>query len=129
MSLLSDLMTDTLDAGYADAAARRGGPRTPRPGAGLVAGVVLVGFLFTVAVLDVRDRALGAGSGRQALVDEVVRRTEAADRSAAELVRLRGEITRPAGTRWHSAAVPRSPIWTHWSSRPARCRSRVRAWW
>jgi uncharacterized protein YlxW (UPF0749 family) len=94
MSLLSDLMTDTLDAGYAEAAARRGAPRPPRPGAGLVAGVVLVGFLFAVAVLDVRDRALGAGSARQALVDEVVRRTGAADQAASELVRLRGEITR-----------------------------------
>jgi uncharacterized protein YlxW (UPF0749 family) len=94
MSLLSDLMTDTLDAGYAEAAARRGGPRTPRPRAALVAGVVLVGFLLSVAVLDVRDRALGAGSAREALVDEVVRRTEAADTSASELVRLRSEINR-----------------------------------
>lgn len=107
MSLLTDLLADPLDRGYAEAAARRGG-RPGRPaGAALLLGLVVIGLLLATAAAQVRSRGGESGSGRSALVAEVEQRTAATDRLAAEVADLRAEITafRRAGLASSDAAA------------------------
>jgi len=94
MSLLSRLMDNTIDEGYAEAAERRGEKRSRPAGAGLLVGLVIVGLLLSAAVVGARERASGANVERRALVAEVERRTAKADKDAAELLGLRLEISR-----------------------------------
>ncbi len=100
MSLLADLMSNTLDAGYAEAAARRvgggdGAGRHPRSrGIALFTGLVLIGGLLAAAAAEARDRGGAANGARLALVAEVTRRSTAADRAAADLVGLRQQIAK-----------------------------------
>jgi uncharacterized protein YlxW (UPF0749 family) len=103
-SLLEHLLTDHLDAGYAEAAARRGevgggGPRPTRSrGAqlALAAGLLLVGFLLAAAYRSTAQQAPDSERARQALVRDVesgTARSDALQRSAealaAQLVRER----------------------------------------
>ncbi|MGH3646854.1 MAG: DUF881 domain-containing protein, partial [Micromonosporaceae bacterium] len=91
--LLSDLFTDPLDPGYADAAARRreqgeaASPRRPLGRAGTAAVLVAFGFLVAVAYQDVAEGAPEAARARARLVDEVVREraeSESLERRAAK---------------------------------------------
>jgi uncharacterized protein YlxW (UPF0749 family) len=94
MSLLTDLMEHSLDAGYADAAARRraGEPhRTSRWV--LVTGVAGVGLLLAVAAAQTHSRASAAAQTRDALVAEIDDRSAANDRLAASLDRRRAQVT------------------------------------
>jgi uncharacterized protein YlxW (UPF0749 family) len=94
VTLLSELMVDTLDAGYAEAAARRGTAPARSSRVGVVVGLVLTGLLLAAAVTEVRERQSGANAVREQLVKEAEARTAAADRAAADLVRLRAQISR-----------------------------------
>jgi uncharacterized protein YlxW (UPF0749 family) len=87
-SLLNNLLTDHLDAGYAEAAARRaeraahGEPAPERPGptrALLGVGLLLIGFLLAVAYRDTARQGPDSGRTRQALVRDVERGTATSD--------------------------------------------------
>lgn len=100
MSLLVDMMTNTLDEAYADAARRRaegesptsGGPATeqvPLPRR-LVALVLLValGLVTGIAAAQVRRRDAAQDQGRAALAADVRARTTATDALAREAAAL-----------------------------------------
>lgn len=95
MSLLTDLMTHSLDAGYADAAARRAaGEARTTPRWVLVAGLAAVGLLLASSAALTHSRASSAAQTRDALVAEVESRSAANDRLAAALDRRRADVTR-----------------------------------
>ena len=103
MSLLVDMMTNTLDEAYAERAARTRAPRgagqgpAPRGRRAVTAlALVAVGAVSTAAVTQVRDREQDEGGLRRQLAAEALERTAqsaALDRRAqalrAELPRLR----------------------------------------
>ena len=105
MSLLVDMMANTLDEAYAErAAARTGGPASGGPASARrpgpdrrrlwpLAGLVAVGLLTGTAVASVRDRAVADAGLRAGLVAEVIERTERGDALAAQAARLRDEVT------------------------------------
>jgi uncharacterized protein YlxW (UPF0749 family) len=106
MSLLVDMMTNTLDESYADAARRRVGEQGERlpgqggddrrgPGRRLTAAVLLVGLgvVTGTAAAQVRSRAAAAGTVRAQLVGEVQHRTSDSDALAAQAARLRREVS------------------------------------
>jgi uncharacterized protein YlxW (UPF0749 family) len=103
MSLLVDVMTNTLDEGYAERAARRAGAAggagpAPTPAAGapgrLVGALVLVllGVLTGTAVAHVRDRAAAGEGLRAGLAGEVQERSRESDRLAAEVAQQRADV-------------------------------------
>ena len=105
MSLLVDMMANSLDEAYAErAAARTGGPdsgeqaseRSFRPVRRRrlwpLAGLVAVGALTGTAVASVRDRAAADAGLHDGLVAQVVERTERGDALAAQAARLRNEV-------------------------------------
>ncbi|HVM27594.1 MAG TPA: DUF881 domain-containing protein [Mycobacteriales bacterium] len=102
MSLLVDVMTNTLDEAYAARAAQKRGtgggssapaPRGARPGR--LPGVlvlVLLGLLTGTAVAHVRDRAQAAEGLRSDLAEEVRGRSAETDRLEAAAAALRSEV-------------------------------------
>ena len=96
MSLLTDLMTNTVDGGYAEATARR--RAAGQPAARVLTtpvvfvGLLLVGLLLATAAAQVRNRASAVDTARAALVAQVRERTAATDRLAADVERLRADI-------------------------------------
>ncbi|MGI8534913.1 MAG: DUF881 domain-containing protein [Mycobacteriales bacterium] len=103
MSLLVDMMTNTLDEAYAERAARRAGQRPPMPprtsrrgrsrGAGAVLLLVGLGLLTGTAIAQVRVRQ-EAGTGLRAdLAEEVRARTAKSDELAARTDDLRAQVT------------------------------------
>lgn len=94
MSLLVDVMTHTLDEGYAERATRRGDrPPAGRSGRAVVAlTLVLLGVVTGTAVAHVRERADAARGLRESLVEQVRDRSEESDRLAAEAAALRTEV-------------------------------------
>lgn len=109
MSLLVDMMTNTLDASYADAAARRtaravsagsaAGDGTAPGGPSLrsrVTAVVLLlalGLVTGTAAAQVRKRDAAGSTLRAQLAGDVQRRTADSDDLAAQAARLRQEVT------------------------------------
>ena len=101
MSLLVDMMRDTLDQGYAERAARRRTPGTAAPvprrrkQAGLtsLAALVALGALTGTAVAQVRDRSAADQGLRGRLTAEVAERTRQSDALAAQVARLRDEVS------------------------------------
>ncbi len=102
MSLLVDMMTNTLDEAYAERAARRTGPQPPVApltstrargrGAGAVTVLVALGVLTGTAVAQVRERQ-EAGTGlRGELAKEVRARTARSDELAARTDDLRAQV-------------------------------------
>lgn len=101
MSLLVDMMTNTLDASYAEAAQRRagaapgsGGAGSGRARSGVVSVVLLLvlGLVTGVAAAQVRKRAAAGGTLRAQLVAEVHRRTSESDALATQAARLRRSV-------------------------------------
>ena len=94
MSLLVDVMTHTLDSGYAEAARRReqqcGQPRGGR--LSVLVLLVLLGALSGTAAAQVRARSGELDVVRAGLVREVERRTGGSDALAAEVARLRAQV-------------------------------------
>jgi uncharacterized protein YlxW (UPF0749 family) len=102
MSLLVDMMTNTLDESYADAARRRAGEAAARAESGAaaeptplgrraVAGVLLValGLVTGTAAAQVRKRQAAGSTVRAQLVAEVHRRTADSDALAEQAAGLR----------------------------------------
>ncbi|MDQ1625582.1 MAG: hypothetical protein QOJ49_1080 [Actinomycetota bacterium] len=94
MSLLTHLTENALDAGYAEAAARRQPGQPSRPGWLLAAGLIAVGVLLTTAAAQVRDRAPATAQARAQLSREIDARTAATDALQARVQQLRAAVTR-----------------------------------
>jgi uncharacterized protein YlxW (UPF0749 family) len=101
MSLLVDMMADTLDQGYAERAARaeqgrsEGQPSRPRrrQRLGPLLGILAVGVLTGTAVAEVRDRSVADQDLRGELAAEVAQRTRDSDELAGRASALRDEVT------------------------------------
>jgi uncharacterized protein YlxW (UPF0749 family) len=95
MTLLTGLMDNALDEGYAQAAARRaaGEARPARASWLLLVGLVAVGMLLATAAAQVRSRAPAAAEARAALASEIQDRTAVADRLERDLDRLRASVS------------------------------------
>jgi uncharacterized protein YlxW (UPF0749 family) len=98
-SLLDDVLAETLDPAYAQAAAARGaGEPTParRSRARLLVALVMVVAGLLVAVTY--DQAAATAQGRQqiraALIEDIQRSSDAGDELTAELEELRVEVAR-----------------------------------
>src|SRR5687768_15314973 len=94
MSLLTNLIENSLDEGYAEAAARRdpGSGSSGRNGWVLAVGVAMIGLLLATAAAQVRERAPGAAQARDALTAEIAQRTAATDQLDDELKQLRAAV-------------------------------------
>ncbi|MBK5307825.1 MAG: DUF881 domain-containing protein [Frankiaceae bacterium] len=106
MSLLVDMMTNTLDESYAEAARRRagdGGPLVDEPGFGplpsaagrratAVVLLVALGVVTGTAAAQVRQRDAAAGTVRAQLVREVASRTADSDALAEQTATLRRAV-------------------------------------
>lgn len=99
-SLLDDVLAETLDPAYAQAAEARAaaGPATAAPrwrGAVLVAlTMVVAGVLAAVTYDQAAARVQGRQDIRATLVDDIRAESDASDELAAELERLRAEVGR-----------------------------------
>ena len=102
MSLLVDMMANTLDEAYAERARSSGSGagvppdpsshRTSRRRLGPVAGLLAVGLLTGTAVAQVRARQTGTSDVRSGLAQEVRDRTARSDELAARAAELRDEV-------------------------------------
>jgi uncharacterized protein YlxW (UPF0749 family) len=97
-SLLDDVLAETLDPAYAQAAARRAGePQPGRPVRGrlLVASTMVVAGLLAAVTYD---QAAATAQGRQpvraALIEDIQLSSDAGDELTAELEELRVEVAR-----------------------------------
>jgi uncharacterized protein YlxW (UPF0749 family) len=92
MSLLNDIFAKPLEPGYEDAAARRraaGEKPTPKGtwrSPALALGLVALGLLLTMAVVQVRNTASVVSSERQGLIEQI-------HGEDARVSRLQGEVT------------------------------------
>ncbi|WP_157740777.1 DUF881 domain-containing protein [Jiangella sp. DSM 45060] len=100
MSLLNDLFAKPLDPGYEDAAARRraAGERPTSKGTwrspALAIGLVALGLLLTMSVLQVRNTASVVSSERQGLIEQIHNEDERVSRLQGEVGSLESEIGR-----------------------------------
>jgi uncharacterized protein YlxW (UPF0749 family) len=100
MQLLTDLMEDSLDLGYAEAAARRSAAGEEQPQApwrrhvlvGL--GLLVVGALLATAAAATRARSGSVERAREALEQQILDRQDANERREARLTEQRLEVTR-----------------------------------
>ena len=103
MSLLNDMMANTLDEAYAQRAARKAGeqeaggaaaspPRRLGRTLGGAAALLAVGLLTGTAIDQVRARQDATTGLRAELADEARERAAEADRLAAQAERLRAEV-------------------------------------
>ena len=98
MSLLVDMMADTLDQGYAErAAGRKPAPARPtgrrrRTRVAPLLGLVAIGMLTGTAVAQVRERSADDQGLRGQLTAEVAARTSQSDALAARAARLRERV-------------------------------------
>jgi uncharacterized protein YlxW (UPF0749 family) len=95
-SLLDDVLAETLDPAYAQAAARRAGRPQPAPRA---RGRLLIALTMVVAgvlVAVTYDQAAATAQGRQqvrtALIEDIQRSSDAGDELTAELEELRIQV-------------------------------------
>jgi uncharacterized protein YlxW (UPF0749 family) len=97
MSLLSDLVENSLDEGYAQAATRRS-PALGSHGSGsrravaLLLGFGLAGLVLAAAAAHTRASAPSSAVERAALVERIGAQTERADALQRQLERLRAEV-------------------------------------
>lgn len=96
MSLLTNLMENSLDEGYAEAAARRPADAVPRPARRpsvlLLGGLLAVGLLLSTAAVQERARASSTAEARTALVGEIQQRNSANDKLERGLERDRAGV-------------------------------------
>jgi uncharacterized protein YlxW (UPF0749 family) len=95
--LLTQIMTNTLDADYETVAVSRGGPREPAGGlrgrAGLLAVVVAFGGLLGVSALRTEQTAPQRAAERAELIDRIHEGQQKLDTLHADIASLQGAIT------------------------------------
>lgn len=96
MLLLTSLVEDSLDQGYARAAARRRAGAGPAAGRHLVlaVGLLVVGLLLATAAAQTRARSSTVAEADAALVAEIQDRQAANDRRESRLERVRATVSR-----------------------------------
>ncbi len=103
MVLLTTLVENSLDEGYARAAARRreGAPPARHGQVILMAGLLAIGLLLATAAAQTRDRASATAQARTALASEIEDRTAANERLERTLAGQRSAVSaaRRAGLR------------------------------
>jgi uncharacterized protein YlxW (UPF0749 family) len=118
-SLLDQVLAETLDPAYAQAAearaartaadpaaaARRAARRFPRGRVLVALTLVLAGFLGTVTYREAAAGAQGRQQVREALIDDVNRQSAATDDLAAQLEELTAEVTRTRAEALTASAV------------------------
>ena len=103
MSLLNDMMANTLDEAYAERAARRSGTGSPGSSGGstgtsalrrgtAILTLLAVGVVTGTAVAQVRARQEASSGLRAELAEQVRERTRESDRLAATTEQLRREV-------------------------------------
>jgi uncharacterized protein YlxW (UPF0749 family) len=96
MLLLNNLMHNTLDEGYAEAAQRRAaagdGARPLRPGVLAGAALVVLALLLATAFEQVQRSQTAATQARNDLIQRIEARTAQTDRLRAELAKLREQV-------------------------------------
>jgi uncharacterized protein YlxW (UPF0749 family) len=94
MLLLTTLVEDSLDEGYARAAARRAAGEAPQRYGPvlLVAGLAAVGLLLATAAAQTRERSSATAEARDALTAEIEDRTTVNDRLERQLDRQRARV-------------------------------------
>lgn len=103
MSLLTNLMTNTLDEGYGREAARKAATATSgdacgpagsgwRGSAALLVVLAFAGLVLTVAAGQTRTNAPAVAQARNDLIDRVRTQTDQADELQGRLVALRAEV-------------------------------------
>jgi len=107
MLLLTTLVEDSLDEGYARAAARKAAGEPPhRHGAlVLVAGFAAVGLLLATAAAQTRERSSATAEARDALTAEVEDRSAANDRLERQLDRARARVAKDRRDRLRITAT------------------------
>jgi uncharacterized protein YlxW (UPF0749 family) len=122
MSLLVDMMTNTQDQAYADAAARRRGDAArrsaPAPStrptlarrALAVLLLLVLGLLTGTAAAQVKRRDAGTSGVRAQLAADVHRRTAESDALAAQAGRLRQEVARARDAALSSGVAGRAAV-------------------
>ncbi|MGY1826077.1 MULTISPECIES: DUF881 domain-containing protein [unclassified Blastococcus] len=108
-SLLDDVLAETLDPAYAQAAARRaGGEAPPRRGRGRVLVALTMagaGLLAAVTYDQAAARAEGRQEIREALVRDIQDESALSDALAADLEELRAEVSRTSDELLAATAV------------------------
>ena len=118
-SLLDQVLAETLDPAYAqaaearavraaadpDAAARRAARRFPRGQVLVALTLVLAGFLAAVTYREAAAGAQGREQVREALIDDINRQSAATDDLAAQLEALTAEVTRTRAEVLTASAV------------------------
>jgi uncharacterized protein YlxW (UPF0749 family) len=101
MLLLTTLVEDSLDEGYARAAARRaaGEPAHRSGPLLLVAGLAAVGLLLATAAAQTRERSSATAEARDALTAEVEDRTATNERLERQLDRQRAQVAKARSDR------------------------------
>jgi len=93
---LADLLTNTLDPGYAAAAQRRrngtAGPTSRATRVAVVAVCVVIGAVLTVAYIHTRDNEPNTSRAKRALIAKVRAAQDTAGKLAAQANRLSGQV-------------------------------------
>ncbi|WP_078500979.1 DUF881 domain-containing protein [Wenjunlia vitaminophila] len=98
MSLLTNVMAHSLDAGYAEAASRRGElgtshlPRSTRSWLGLAVGLVLAALVVTLGAAQAHEAAPTLAKEREELIERVDRASGEADTTQRQVEALRTKV-------------------------------------
>lgn len=109
--LLPELLRDTLEPAYAEAAARRSAG-APSAGSGrgrtaVVAALALLGLLLGTAYVDARDAAPASERTRQSLLEDVRRDSARSADLRARLAALRAEVSEAVDAELRATQVGR----------------------
>lgn len=95
MSMLTELIDNPLDPGYAEAAERRGGATSQRRSMVLiVVGLLVLGFVLATAYREAERREPATAQARERLLDDVRDQRDTSDQLAAQVEKLDAEVRR-----------------------------------
>lgn len=115
MSLITDLFEQPLEPGYAAAAARRKAGEAPpvstvdrlRRSPAMLFGLLVLGFLLTIAVLQVRQEASVVSAERTSLIERIQLDSERTAELERQLSALESEVVEIEATAQSNEVVSR----------------------